>query len=92
MRVVQCTRCKHVQITTARTNRPQCKRAIAYNFNLNQAVERCYGPMIQTDTVICWKCNEWQEVNGTDGMLMCNWCGTSLKREHVVKPVNINRL
>ena len=89
MRVVQCTRCKTVKLTSARTNRPQCKRVIARDYDLSQYVERCNGPMHPTDSILCWKCNEWQEVVETDGLLFCNWCGCSFTRPHVVKPMKL---
>lgn len=78
MRVIQCSRCRTVRFTTARTNRPQCKRPVRVSFGMVNNVETCNGPMISSGSVCCPHCDEWLDVNTLDGNLGCPWCGLGM--------------
>lgn len=84
MRVVQCTRCRTVQYTSARKNRPQCSRAIAISLGMHNNVATCNGPMISTGTVCCPHCKEWSDVTTLDANLGCPWCGLGMKLKSTV--------
>lgn len=90
MRIVQCKRCLTVRQTTARTNRPQCTRAIERAIGFHKNVRVCSGAMIECDIVKCWSCHDWIDVNKLDGLLICPLCAAPLRRPHVVKPFTVD--